>query len=67
MFGLLLMMAIPGKDETGVDLRLLGKLLAPAATALGKQIKIEFEDTVQGYLRGKVARIRNRAFRKCRM
>jgi hypothetical protein len=35
VFGILIMLAVPGQDEIGVDLYLLGQLVAPLATSIG--------------------------------
>jgi len=35
VFGILVMLAVPGQDEIGVDLYLLGQLIAPLATSIG--------------------------------
>jgi len=35
VFGIMIMLAVPGQDELGVDLYFLGQLIAPTATAIG--------------------------------
>jgi hypothetical protein len=36
VFGIMVMLAVPGADEIGIDLYIVGQVLAPFATAVGK-------------------------------
>jgi hypothetical protein len=35
VFGIMVMLAVPGADEIGIDLYIVGQVLAPFATAVG--------------------------------
>ena len=37
VFGIMVMLAVPGQDELGVDLYFVGQLIAPTATAIGRE------------------------------